>query len=47
MQVGPVTLGLGKSPPPRRILHPRLRLTAVRQMGESMVELRYAVQPQG
>lgn len=47
VQVGSVTLGQGKPLLPRRILHPRLRLTAVRQMGESMVELRYAVQPQG
>lgn len=43
--VGSVTLGQGKPLLPRRILHPRLRLTRVQQMGEGMVELRYEVRP--
>lgn len=43
VQVGSVTLGRGKPLLPRRILHPRLELTAVRQMGTDMVELRYVV----
>lgn len=43
VQVGSVTLGTGKPLFPRRVLSPVLRLTAVRQMGESMVELRYDV----
>ncbi len=41
--LGSVTLGQGKPLLPRRILHPRLRLTKVQQMGEGMVELRYEV----
>jgi dihydrofolate reductase len=43
VQVGSVTLGRGKPLFPRRALFPALRLTAVRQMGPGMVELRYAV----
>lgn len=43
VQVGSVTLGGGKPLFPRRVLSPALRLTAVRQMGGSMVELRYAL----
>lgn len=43
VQVGSVTLGQGKPLFPRRILNPQLRLTSVRQMGGSMVELRYEV----
>lgn len=43
LQVGAVTLGKGQPLLPRRILNPTLRLTAVKQMGETMVELRYAV----
>lgn len=43
VQVGSVTLGRGKPLFPRRALSPTLRLTAVRQMGTTMVELRYAV----
>lgn len=43
VQIGSVTLGTGKPLFPRRVLSPVLRLTAVRQMGESMVELRYDV----
>jgi dihydrofolate reductase len=43
VQVGSVTLGGGKPLFPRRLLSPTLRLTAVRQMGSSMVELRYDV----
>lgn len=43
LQVGSVTLGQGKPLFPRRLLSPALRLTAVRQMGNSMVELRYEV----
>lgn len=41
VQVGSVTLGRGKPLFPRRVLSPRLRLVAVRQMGTAMVELRY------
>lgn len=41
VQVGSVTLGKGKPLFPRRVLPPVLRLTAVRQMGTAMVELRY------
>jgi len=43
VQVGSVTLGQGKPLFPRRVLSPALRLTSVRQMGESMIELRYEV----
>ena len=43
LQVGSVTLVSGKTLFPRRILSPGLRLTAVQQMGTSMVELRYEV----
>ncbi|QGX40540.1 dihydrofolate reductase family protein [Permianibacter aggregans] len=43
VQVGSVTLGKGKPLFPRRALSPALRLTEVRQMGASMVELRYQV----
>ncbi len=45
VQVGSVTLGRGKPLFPRRVLSPRLRLTSIRQMGESMAELRYDVRP--
>lgn len=44
VQLGAVTLGQGKSLLPRRILSPALRLTAIRQMGDRMVELRFEVQ---
>ncbi|MEG3002808.1 MAG: dihydrofolate reductase family protein [Comamonas sp.] len=47
VQVGSVTLGQGKPLFPRRLLHPVLQLTAVRQMGSGMAELRYRIQPQG
>ena len=43
VQVGSVTLGQGKPLFPRRVLSPTLKLTAVRQMGAGMVELRYEV----
>jgi dihydrofolate reductase len=43
IQVGSATLGAGKPLFPRRVLSPVLQLTSVRQMGGSMVELRYAV----
>ncbi len=43
IQVGAVTLGHGKPLFPRRVLSPTLRLTSVRPMGETMVELRYQV----
>lgn len=43
LQVGSVTLGKGRPLFPRRVLSPVLNLTAVRQMGGSMVELRYEV----
>jgi len=43
VQVGSVTLGRGKPLLPRRILHPTLALTLVRQLGSDMVELRYVV----
>ncbi|NPU94440.1 MAG: dihydrofolate reductase [Gammaproteobacteria bacterium] len=43
IQVGSATLGKGKPLFPRRVLSPVLRLTAVRQMGAGMVELRYDV----
>jgi dihydrofolate reductase len=41
VQVGSVTLGKGKPLFPRRVLGPNLKLTSMRQMGASMVELRY------
>ena len=44
VQCGAVTLGKGKPLLPRKILSPALRLTAIRQMGERMVELRFEVQ---
>ena len=47
VQVGSVTLGAGKPLFPRRLLSPCLRLDSVRQMGTSMVELRYQVARQG
>lgn len=43
VQFGAVTLGQGKSLMPRRILSPALRLTAIRQVGDRMVELRFEV----
>ncbi len=43
LQVGSVTLGKGKPLFPRRVLHPALQLVAVRQMGTSMIELRYEI----
>jgi len=43
VQVGSVILGKGKPLFPRRVLHPVLHLTTVRQMGSDMVELRYEV----
>lgn len=43
VQIGSATLGSGKPLLPRRVLSPVLRLTSVRQMGEALVELRYAV----
>lgn len=43
LQVGSVTLGKGKPLFPRTVLSPVLNLTAVRQMGASMVEMRYEV----
>lgn len=47
VQVGSATLGRGKPLFPRRVLSPVLRLMAVRQMGEGMVELRYEVRKAG
>ena len=44
VQVGSVTLGKGKPLLPRRVLNPILKLTAVQQMGSTMVELRYDVE---
>lgn len=41
VQIGSVTLGQGKQLFPRRVLSPGMKLTAVRQMGSGMVELRY------
>jgi dihydrofolate reductase len=41
VQVGSATLGKGKPLFPRRVLGPNLKLTSMRQMGASMVELRY------
>lgn len=43
VQIGSVTLGGGKPLFPRQVLSPVLRLVSVRQMGMSMVELRYEV----
>ena len=43
VQVGSVTLGKGKPLFPREVLSPVLKLVAIRQMGSSMVELRYEV----
>jgi dihydrofolate reductase len=43
LQVGSVTLGKGRQLFPRRVLSPVLRLQSVRQIGTSMVELRYDV----
>lgn len=43
VQVGSVTLGKGRPLFPRRVLTPVLQLTSVRQMGTTMVELRYDV----
>ncbi|WP_035605453.1 dihydrofolate reductase family protein [Haloferula sp. BvORR071] len=47
VQIGSVTLGQGKPLFPRRVLSPTLQLTAVRQMGGGMVELRYEVGGKG
>jgi len=47
VQIGSATLGKGKPLFPRRVMSPALRLTAVRQMGTGMVELRYAVERGG
>ena len=44
LQIGSVTLGKGKPLFPRQLLHPVLKLTAVQQMGSTMVELRYDVE---
>jgi dihydrofolate reductase len=43
IQVGAAILGAGKPLLPRRILPPALRLTAVSNMGNGFVELRYDV----
>lgn len=43
IQIGSVTLGRGKPLFPRRLLNPVLQLSAVRQLGPGMVELRYDV----
>lgn len=43
LQVGSVTLGQGRPLLPRRLLSPTLRLDQVRQMGTSMIELRYSI----
>lgn len=43
VQVASTTLGTGKPLLPRRVLSPVLRLTSVRQMGHTFVELRYDV----
>jgi dihydrofolate reductase len=43
VQISSVTLGSGKPLLPRRILAPTLKLHEVREMGESMIELRYRV----
>jgi dihydrofolate reductase len=47
VQLGSVMLGRGKPLFPRRVLSPRLRLTAVRKLGVGMVELRYEVAQPG
>jgi dihydrofolate reductase len=47
VQIGSVTLGKGKPLFPRRVLSPTLRLSSVRQMGGSMIELRYEVSKKG
>ncbi len=47
LQIGSVTLGRGKPLFPRRVLSPALRLTSVRQMGTSMVEMRYDLHVDG
>ena len=44
LQIGSVTLGKGKPLFPRQALNPILKLTAVQQMGSTMVELRYDVE---
>ena len=44
VQIASVILGQGKPLFPRRVLSPALRLVSARQMGDRMVELRYAVQ---
>jgi dihydrofolate reductase len=44
IQVAPVTLGAGAPILPRRITTPPLRLLSAEQMGDALVELRYAVQ---
>lgn len=43
VQIGSATLGKGKLLFPRRLLHPVLHLISVRQMGTSIVELRYEI----
>lgn len=47
VQIGSVTLGSGKPLFPRKVLWPSLHLASVRQMGASMVELRYQIQNSG
>ena len=44
VQIGSATLGNGKPIFPREVLAPVLSLVSIRQMGSSMVELRYNVQ---
>lgn len=44
VQIGSTTLGNGKPIFPREVLAPVLSLVSVRQMGNSMAELRYNVQ---
>ncbi len=43
IQLGSVTLGKGRPIFPRRVLSPTFQLKSVRQMGTSMVELRYDI----
>ncbi len=43
VQIGSVTLGMGRPLFPRRLTHPPLRLVSVQQIGTSFAELRYAV----
>jgi dihydrofolate reductase len=43
IQVGSVTLGSGRPVFPRQVLSPAFKLQSVQQMGEGMVELRYAI----